>query len=188
MENFDDLQMLWNRQAGSKASTSAADLIGRAEANMKALRMGQLLTIAILATLTAILIAYFIWVGAHRLNAITVGLGVMIGVILIRIVLEWISVNKLKAIKPDCAMIDFGSRMTKFYRWRRKIHLLFVPAIYISYTAGFVLLLPAFKENLSRGLYLYILVSGFVSLVVLAFFIARQIRKEIRILNLMRTI
>ena len=188
MENFDDLKSLWNRQSGSRINTTGSDLIKKAEVNMKRLKIGQFFTIGILSTLTAILIGYFMWVGAHRLNTLTLGLGMMIGVILVRIILEWVSVSKLKALRPDSSMIEFSNRMTRFYSWRRRINLIFVPLIYTSYTVGFILLLPAFKENLSHGMYVYILISGFGSLIVLALFIARQIKKETKILNLLRSI
>ena len=63
-----------------------------------------------------------------------------------------------------------------------------VRLIYISYIVGFILLLPLFKENLSHGLYLYIVITGFGSLIILALFVARQIRKETEVLNLLKNI
>ncbi len=188
MENFDDLQNLWNKQSGSPINTTTSDLIKKAEVNMKRVKIGQLLAIGILSILTIILTGYFIWAGAYRLNALTIGLGIMIGVIVVRIMLEWISVYKLKGIKPDSSMIEFSNRIARFYTWRRKIHVIFTPIIYISYTAGFALLLPSFRENLSYGMYLYVLISGFGSLIFLAFFIARKIKKETQILNLLKRI
>jgi hypothetical protein len=188
MENFDELQSLWNKQSGSRINTTTSDLIRKAEVNMKRVKIGQFLTIGILSTLTTILIGYFIWVGAYRLNALTIGLGMMISVIIVRIMLELISVNKLKRIKPDSSVIEFSNRIARFYTWRRKIHVIFIPIIYISYTAGFAFLLPSFREKLSPGMYLYVLISGFGSLTFLAFFIARKIKKETTLLNLLRSI
>lgn len=188
MENFDDLENLWNKQASSRVKTTTSDLIRKAESNMKRVKIGQFLTIGILSTLTSVLIGYFVWAGVHRLNGLSIGLGLMIGVILVRIILEWVSVNKLKRIKPDSSMIEFSDRIARFYVWRRKIHLIFIPTIYITYTAGFTLLLPSFKANLSPGMYLYVLISGFGSLIVLALFIARKVTKEAQILNLLKSI
>ncbi len=188
MENFDELQSLWNQQAGSRTSITASALIRKAESNIKKLKTGQAWTIAVLATLSTILTGYFVWIGAYRFNILAVGLGVMIGVILLRILLEWISVNKLKKIKPDSSMIEFGSRMADFYAWRRRIHFIFIPIIYICYIAGFAALLPSFKQNLSYGMYLYVIISGFVSLLVLAVFIGKQIKKETKILILLKSI
>lgn len=189
MENFDELQNLWKQQPevrGSSATASA--LIRKAESSMKRLKIGQWLTIAILSTLTVILVAYFVWSGAHLFNELTIGLGLMTSVIFIRIILEWISVQKLKQIKIDSSMIEFSTRMALFYSWRRKIHLIFIPVIYLLYTFGFTLLLPVFKEHLSRGMYLYVLISGFSSLIVLALVITRYISKEKKILNSLRNI
>jgi len=188
MENFDDLKTLWSQQSGSRISVTATDLIKKAEVNMKRLKMCQFFTIGILSTLTMVLIGYFLWVGAQRPNALTLGLGVMIAVILIRIALEWVSANKLKSIKPDRSLSEFSISMARFYVWRRKINLIFVPLIYTSYTAGFASLLPTFRENLSYGMYIYVLASGFGSLIVLALFIARLIKKETKILNFLKSV
>jgi hypothetical protein len=187
MENFDELQSLWGQQTSSRINTSASQVIEKAEANMKKLKMGQYITIGILSSATIILLGYFLWVGVSQINAFTIGLGIMVAVITLRILLEWISVNKLRRIKPDSSMIQFSDQMAQFYVWRRKINMIIVPIIYIAYTLGFSLMLPAFRENLSYGMYLYVLISGFGSLVVLAFFISRQIKKETQLLKVLKS-
>jgi len=183
MENFDDLKSLWDNQSRLTTSTTASDLIQKAEAAMKRLKRKQRLTIVILTTLILILAAYFIWVGAHKFNSLTTGLGIMIGVVIVRILFEGFSVARLKKIKPDSSMIEFSGSMSDYYRWRRGINLVLVPVVYGAYIAGFTLLLPSFKEYFSRGMYLYILISGYGSLTVLALFIAWQIKKETAIVK-----
>lgn len=186
MENFDDLKNLWNKQSRVDTRATASDLIQRAEVAMKRLRTKQRSTITVLATLTLVLVAYFIWAGAHKFNSLTIGLGIMIGAVIIRILFECVSVIKLKKIKTDSSMIEFSNNMSRFYRWRRRINILLVPIIYGAYIAGFTLLLPPFKEHFSRGMYLYILISGYGSLTILALFIAWQIKKETMILNVLK--
>jgi hypothetical protein len=186
MDNFENLKNLWSQQPPSNRHTSAAQLIEKAEANMKKLRIGQYFTVGILSTLSATLVAYYLWVAVDGVNMFTVGLGTMVGVILIRVILELISMKKLSRIQPDSALTDFSIKMATFYGWRRRIQSIFVPIIYVSYTAGFVLLLPAFKDNLSPGMYWYVVISGSVILIGMAIFVRIQVQKEIRILNLLK--
>src|SRR4051812_44791130 len=133
MENFDELQNLWNQQAGPAVKTTASELIKKAEANLGRVQRGYLLTIGILTSLVGVLIFYFGWVGVQDVNTFSIGLTVMIGVILIRVTLEVGSVYKLKAIRPDHSMVEFSKEMARFYRWRRIIHLFFIPTIYGAY-------------------------------------------------------
>jgi hypothetical protein len=132
------------------------------------------------------LIAYYLWVGVGGVNMFTMGLSIMVGVILIRIIIELISIKKLSTIKLDTAMTDFSIRMAAFYKWRRRIQSIFVPIIYVSYTVGFVILFPAFKDNLSPGMYWYVVISGLVILIGMAIYVRMQIQKEIRLLNLLK--
>lgn len=188
MKNFDDLKNLWNTQADIEFNTVATDLITKAEVHMKGLKIAQRWTIGILSTLTAVLIWYFLWVGAHRMNELTIGLSVMIGVIVIRIVLEWISVIRFNSIKPDNSMINFSRKMEKFYAWRKIINMIFVPVIYVAYVIGFLVLLPSFKVHLSAGMYAYIIISGCGSLAVITILIIRKIKQEIKMLNMLRKV
>jgi hypothetical protein len=186
METFDELQTIWSKQPSTIGKTSSTDLIEKGEAHIRELRAGQLGTIAILTTLIVGLIAYFIKIGAHKMNELTVGLAVMITVIIVRIILELISMSKFKSITPDSSLVEFSSKMLQYYHWRKIIHTVCIPIIYITYIIGFSLLIPSFKANLSYGMYLYVVVSGYGFLTAFALFMVRILRKEMKLLEFLK--
>lgn len=186
MEIFDELQDLWKKQPNRIVNTSAAELIKKGETHIKKVRDGQIGTIAILSILIIGLIAYFIKMGAHNMNELTIGLAIMISVIVARVILEFISMKKFRGIKATSSLIEFSNKMQQYYRWRRIIHTVCIPIIYISYTIGYSLLLPSFKANLSYGMYLYVVISGYGCLTAFALFMVGILRKEMKLLEFLK--
>ncbi|WP_333696069.1 hypothetical protein [Flavobacterium sp.] len=183
MTEFNEIQDLWNLQNQSKLNLDAAELIAKSEKNSKILRRNHYGTLAIISVTTLILVYYFFWVNAHHLNAMTLGLSIMIVMLLSRIVLELHSVQKLKAIHPDLTVLEYAKKVKTFYQWRRKIHYVFTPLIYITYFIGFTLLLPTFKAHFSFGFYLYCIVSGYGFFLLFGYFLMKHIQKELQILE-----
>lgn len=183
METFNELQNLWNRQPNATGNTSAAELIKKGDAHLKKVRAGHWGTIVIISILIIVLIWYFISMKAYRLNGLSMGLTLMIVVMIVRIILEGMSANRFRSIKPDNSLSTFAMKMQQYYAWRKKIHTVFIPVIYILYVVGFTMLLPAFKDHLSHGMYLYCLISGYGSLTAFAFFLVRILRKEMKLLE-----
>ena len=93
MKIFDKIQSVWNQQKVTPSAIEASDLIKKAEAQSRKVRIKHFWTIGILTLITLILISYFIWIKAYKFNTLTVGLSVMIFMLLFRIALEWISVK-----------------------------------------------------------------------------------------------
>lgn len=186
METFDELQTIWNKQPNVVGKTSAAELMKKGEAHVKKVRAGHWGTIGIISVLIIILIGYFISMGAYQMNGLTIGLTLMIVVMAARVVLEWISANRFREIKPDNSLAEFSVKMQQYYAWRKSIHTVFIPVIYILYIIGFTLLLPAFKANLSHGMYVYCLISGYGFLTVFAFLMVRILRNEMKVLEFLR--
>lgn len=188
METFDSLRELWNHQSVAIIKPSAGELMRKGQDHIKNIKASQVATTGILAALIITLVAYFISMEAHKLNDLTIGLAIMIVVILIRVALELISIKKFKAIVPDISLVEYSIRMQEYYSWRKRIHLVFIPIIYITYMFGFTLLLPAFKANLSFGMYWYVVISGYGFLTFFALMMVRILRKERRILNSLKEV
>lgn len=188
MRTFNDLNNIWNRQSFSNSNTSAQELIKKADVQTKMIKVKHRWTIGILSITTAILIVYFVWIEAFKMKSLALGLGIMIGMVLFRFILELVSTNKFKSIKLDSSLVEYSHKMRQFYNWRKKIHSILTPIIYFAYIGGLFLLLPVFKQNFSQGMYHYILVSGFSFLMIFSFFIIRQIRSEMRLLNYLKNI
>lgn len=188
MKTFEELQTTWNQQKDFNIKPTAADIIKKAEANTKKIRRSHFWTRIILGVVSAILIFYYIWIGADKNTMFSLGLGIMIVMLIFRIILEWISIEKLKSLKTDVSLIEYSKFAYQFYQWRKKIHYILTPAIYLVYTAGFTLLLPVFKENFSEGFYLYIVLSGYGFLLLFGFFMIKMIKKEMQLVSFLKKI
>ncbi|MBT1706024.1 hypothetical protein, partial [Chryseosolibacter indicus] len=167
-------------------NTSAKELMERGEAHLRKVRAGQWGTIVIISLLIIVLITYFIFMKSYLMNGLTIGLTLMIVVMIARVVLEWISARRFVKIRPDSSLAEFSARMQGYYAWRKKIHTVFIPTIYILYVIGFTLLLPAFKTNLSHSMYLYCVISGYGFLTLFAFLLVRILKKEMKLLEFLK--
>jgi hypothetical protein len=187
METFDDLQNLWNKQSESKGRKNIlpSDIIKKAEEQTRKLKKTHIATILVLSLTIGVLVWYFVWVSAHK-TGMTLGLALMIGSLVVRVLIEWISTRKLNKVKLHQTVDAFSRQIDMFYIWRKQVHIIFTPIIYLTYVVGFIILLPLFKKYLSSGFYLYILISGIVFLSVFGFFLFRFLRKELQMLNSMR--
>lgn len=188
MKTFEDLQNIWDQQTESDTKPAVTEIIEKAETHTKKIKRSHFWTKAILSLTSLILIFYYIWVGAYRHTTFSIGLCIMITMLIFRISLEWISVKKLKNLKTDVNLIEYSKMAHGFYNWRKKIHFILTPIIYLTYIAGFTLLLPIFKDHFSRGFYLYILTSGYAFFLIFGFFMIKMIKKEIQLLNFLKNI
>lgn len=178
MKEFEKLQQVWTAQTGANAKASATDLINKAKIHAMEIKRKHFWTIAILLLTFLILAAYFIWINLYDINLFTVGLGLMMGMLLLRIALEVVSIGRFQKLQLDVSLKDYSQSVNKFYAWRKRIHYVFTPIIYLSYFCGFVLMLPVLKVNLSSGFYTYILISGLAVFIGLAVIIYKQIKEE----------
>ncbi len=188
MTEFNKIQEIWNLQTDAKNLINSPEIIAKAEKHAKTLKQNHYWTVGIISVTVLILLFYFFWINAHQWNALTPGLSIMIGMLITRIALEMHSARKLQSIKPDLTVLHYTDKVKRFYHWRKKIHYLLTPIIYVSYFIGFTLLLPSFKANFSSGFYLYCLISGYGFFLVFGYFLIRQINKEMKILKLLNQI
>ena len=107
------------------------------------------------------------------------GLELMILVIVIRIILEIVSAILFQKIDFTTSFKNHTDQLVTYFKFRKTIHFIFTPIIYLLYIVGFYLLLPLFKTNLSEGFYLYVLISGVVFLTLFSMQLFKIIRKDL---------
>lgn len=188
MNEFNKIQEIWNSQPDAKTSVLAGDIIQKAETHLKNIKHNYIGTTVILSITVGILVAYFLWISFYGWSLFTIGISLMIGMLVWRIALELISIKRFSRIKPDGAFIIYSERITTYHVWRKKVHLIFTPVIYLSYIIGFIFLLQAFKANLSTGLFWYCVISGSVFLIGFGMYLIQLIRKEIKTLEYLKEI
>lgn len=180
MTEFKDLKSKWEQQPEVEVpSNGLEDIIKK----ISFLKYKQRIGNVVLLTTVSILIGFFFYINAYSNGLVTFALSLMIGSLLIRVILEYVSIKKLNQLDVTTNTSTFSAIMTRYYKRRINIHYIFTPIIMLLYITGFVILLPFFKSSLSEGFYTYILVSSICILVIMVFFIGRQIQKELHILK-----
>lgn len=183
MISFEDLQSQWDNQSKIEPSK---DGFNKVLNKVRAIRKKQKITNVVLTTTILVLGYFFFYISGYKNSQVILGLALMIGSLVIRVVIEFYSIRKLKNINR---LIDFGQfrkKMIQYYQERVKVHFIMTPIITGLYIIGFAILLPLFKASLSKGFYTYIIVSSIVVLLVLGTFITKQIRKELSELRLLK--
>ncbi len=181
MISFTDLENAWQQQ-GAGAKPSPERMLQLAEQKTKQVKAKHLITIALLSITVLLIIWYFATYAAVTFNQFSIGLLLMIGSLLIRIVIEVISYSKLRKMDMRVDFKTYAAHLTRFYKKRRVLHFILTPLLYAAYVTGFVLLLQVFQEQFTKGFYYYLLVSGFGSLLVLAWVILQSNRRELKML------
>lgn len=180
MKTFKDLQTQWKNQEEVQVPEKGAE---RIMTTLTDIKRKQRLTNGILLTTAVVLICFFFYVSAFKFQTVLIGLLLMIGSLFFRIALELLSLKKLRSMDPLNRAVEYKRQMIRYYDRRRIIHLVITPLIILTYCVGFWLLLPAFKSSLSAGFYQYIVWSSVVVLLILGFFIGRQIQEELKVLR-----
>lgn len=183
MNTFNELEQAWQQQAApGEQRPSPAQLVQLAEQQARKVKAKFRFTIALLSLTVLVIACYFSVYAGFRFSAFAIGLLLMMGSLLLRIVLEWISTLQFARLDLRADFTTCLQQLTDFYRRRRLLHWVITPLLYAAYTVGFVLLLPTFRREFADGFYYYLLATGFGSLVVLAWVIVRANRRELKIL------
>lgn len=180
MKAFDDLKSQWKEQVLPEPPNKGAHVVIQ---KVRFLQKKQGITNVVLLTTMAILICFFFYINAYKFIIVSLGLLLMIGALILRVMIEYFSIKKLKQLDVTKDAQSFITDITSYYRSRIRTHYIATPIIILGYGIGFYLLLPSFKQSLSQGFYTYIVTSAVVILFVLGFFIFNEIRKELRILK-----
>lgn len=176
MEN--NLETLW--KSTTNTSIPNANTIFKEIAKRK---YKQRWSYIILSITLLILLVYSTFFLPLVINNFSIGLAVMMGTLIVRICVERYSQYKKEKQLLLLSYNSYKNYLQSFYKKRKWINYVLTPICFLTYIYGFTLLLPYFKTEFSSGFYLYILISGFGSLAVLAIFIAFQIRQEMRFLK-----
>lgn len=184
MNTFDNIKSEWGQRKLPQSSKNGAQAILR---KARYIKKGQTISQIVLLVTVIILVGFFFYISAYNNRQVTYGLLMMISVLILRIVIEFVYRIKLNKFNMTQEVEIFQRQIQRYYTSRLWIHLLITPILFILYIVGFVMLLPAFKQNLSTGFYTYIVYSSVVIFLILAVFIAIQIRKELSILKKLKT-
>ena len=176
MTDFQQLESRWNKQKNIEIPKNGALKVIDQTENI---RNKQKITKIVLALTVIILVGFFIYISAINNLEVTLALGLMIASVIIRIILEILSLNQLKRLQFQNNLRTFKAEIKHYYKRRIVTHYILTPIIILAYCIGFVLLLPYFEKNLSSGFYIYIKISSVIIFITLSSFFAHHIKREI---------
>ena len=180
MTDFEQLKKQWKEQLQQQPSN--LDFIELKKAITGVKRKQGITNLVLLATV-AVLIAFFVYIGAYTKSDVAWALGVMIAVLLLRVLIEVLSINKLRKMEVTEDAETFKTNLQHYYKKRLQVHYVLTPLILGAYSFSFWTLLPDFKASLSNGFYTYIVSSALVLLVLFILLIGKEIRKELAALK-----
>lgn len=184
-DRIDDLKSLWKR-AGESVKDNAAEthvLIKMAQKRKAGATRMHALNILVLVITLAGISAFFIYVAKFQQLISHVGVTLMVGGLLVRIVIEIFSVYLATRIDMSENALHTNNRFLHFYRFRKAVHGPVTITILVLYTVGFYMLTPEFSEYFSLPMMILIDASYIVAAVIFGWNILMAVRKEMRYLN-----
>lgn len=180
MNEFEQLMDKWKEQPIQ--GPSASDF-SKLKSGIKSVARKQKMTNVILLITVGVLVIFFFYIGAINFSDVAFAIGAMIAALVIRVLLEFFSINYLKNMTATSSIQHFKEKLQKYYVNRVWVHLVLTPILLVVYSYAFWTLLPDFKVSLSEGFYKYIVYSSLALLIFFIFFIGNEVRKELNVLK-----
>ncbi|MCS5491389.1 hypothetical protein [Algoriphagus limi] len=160
METFDEIQAIYDSQIRNPTQKSADEILSSAKLYLKKLKRDQYFVIGILTLTLTALIFFFYRIGQFGDWKLISGLGMMIGSLVLRVLLEFWSKIGLKRLHTFLSTQDFLDSVKRYYQSRKQIQKVFTPIIYLIYGIGIVLFLIAIQPFLSPIFFAYCVITG----------------------------
>lgn len=178
---MDDLKQIWKSAKGNagRANVSAGTLISLAESKKKKALSAHYWNISILALLVIMLWTFFRVFFPFQETLSRTGVGLMIGGVMLRILIEIFSIAKSNKVRVSDATTQATEDTIAFYEFRKKIHGPVTLIIVLLYIIGFYFLSPEWSLYMPMGA-LIVMDAGFLVLMfVLAYFIRKGMMQEL---------
>ncbi|WP_282088947.1 hypothetical protein [Aquimarina algiphila] len=185
MENeFDELQNKW--QKGKKDIENNTETINETLATITTKKNSSVQfhygNIAVLSVTLIGIAAFFYFLAPVQEILSRIGVVLMLGGLLTRIVIECISVSKSKKIDVIDNVLKTTNNTIAFYKFRKQIHGPVTIIILALYTIGFYMITPEFSLYFSTWKMILIDVSYIIGAIIFISFIRKSIKKEIKTL------
>lgn len=173
-DKFDELQNSWNQakkeHSGNKDSSHFLKTAKTNHAKSVRAHLGNILVLVLVVVgLTA-----FFWYLAPLQDTLShIGIALMIGGLIVRIIIEWISRLKANTIDYSQSSQDSAHLAKSFYQYRKRIHGPVTITIIALYTIGFYLLTPEFSNYFSP-VWMWIIDLSYLVIAIVLFLLIRK--------------
>jgi cation transport ATPase len=181
---LDDLKNKWeNARPESSERSSSAETISLAKKKMKSVLYGHYGNIAILTITLIGISAFFVYVAPLQHTLSHVGIFLMLGGLLLRILIECYSILRSSKVDMSDATAIVNEKTLAFYAYRKRIHGPVTIGILAAYTIGFYMLTPEFANYFTTAQVVIMDISYLGAAAIFGYSIRRAIRDEMRLLG-----
>lgn len=174
---FDDMMSGWKQQPIPEPTIS--DFEAKAKQKAKFTNNKHIATIVVLSITLLVILGFSIYVGFSNL-LFSVGISLMMLMLAIRIGVELWSQRLLLQLDSTMGTSNYVNALARFYQIRKRIHGTFTYLVFGVYVAGFCILVPLFKQTVSFGFFVYIIVSGIATFTILIVYIRKKTKDELK--------
>ncbi len=180
--DFEALQREWqkNKDDIKRDTTSMNDLFFLIQKKKKASVQFQYGNAIVLLVTLLVISAFFYYVAPVKEILSRIGAGFMIFGLLLRIIIEIVSIIKSKKIDIKNNVLETSENTITYYKFRKKIHGPITIIILVLYTIGFYMITPEFSLYFTTWQMILIDVSYVVGACVFIPIIRKSIRREIQ--------
>ncbi len=185
MNDFDDLKNTWSKGKENLPDSSIDIEMLKNDANESKnnTQKAQIVTIAILSITLLVLIYFFTQVAPFQQLLSRVGVTLMCGGLLIRIIIEVNSLRKSSNLNITQNPAELVRRLVVYYHYRAKIHGMFTYVIVLLYIVGFYMLTPEFSLYLD-SFWFWMMHISFIFIAIILFWLIRKgVVEELSILR-----
>ncbi|MGB0521865.1 MAG: hypothetical protein ACPGJS_02835 [Flammeovirgaceae bacterium] len=182
MDPLDDLKDAWKAQKSVlvQPKLSSTDLLHKIRINSNQAKNEHIAIIAMLSV-SAFVVGWFFWFylkAPHWL--IHTGSWGMVGSLILRVVIELISLNKFSRLSFSENTKVATQQFKRFYEWRKKLHGNITMGFYLFYSISFLSMTPIFAKHMELY-WVIVMVVGFILIMITLVYFARiGIRRELK--------
>lgn len=182
---LDDFKGQWDaaKKDSAKQTVSAKDLVAAAEQKIRSAVLMHVGNTAVLVVTLVGICLFFVYVAPLQETLSHIGMSLMIGGLVLRILIEFHSIYRSTKIDLSDTAFAVNKSYMSFYTYRKKIHGSVTIGILIAYTVGFYILLPEFGNYFTQAQLILLALSYLVAAAIFGFSIKIAIRKEVKLLK-----
>lgn len=148
-DNFDELKKSWESAKKDHPTSTREQMLETVLKNHDRSQKAHIGNGSILSVVVIGLVAFFYYLAPLQETLSRVGIGLMIGGLIVRVIIEVISYRKAGRINYSATSGESVEQARSFYLYRKEIHGPVTISIVVFYTIGFYVLTPEFSDHFS---------------------------------------
>ncbi|KZS38677.1 hypothetical protein AWE51_13890 [Aquimarina aggregata] len=182
---FDDLQRKWQKNKEQiRNEPMAMDTMLAAVTKKKASTIRfQYGNIVVLLITLVVISLFFYYIAPVQQILSRIGVGLMIGGLFLRIIIEFISIIKSKKVDIVNNVLSTTQETINYYNFRKRIHGPITVIIILLYTIGFYMITPEFSLYFSTWQMILINTSYIIAAAIFIPIIRKSVKQEVKTLH-----